>query len=98
MSNRPDLLQSLDRLEIPESLSPADIRRAARDAKVLYERLTEHPKEMHELLSAVLKGDKKSAQGGIRQLRLTEADFEAEEGGLLWLVVLIVLLYATDAY
>lgn len=98
MPNRPDLVEALNRLDVPEQLSQEDLRHAARDAQILHAKLAQHPKEMHDLLSAALRGDKAQATAKVEELGLRESDFVEQDGGFLWLVVVIVLLYATDAY
>ena len=98
MLHRPDLVEALKKLDFPAAISEQDLAHAAKDALVLRERLISHSDEMQELLSAVLLGDTPKARDYVVKLRLREEDFLREEGGFLWLVVVVVLLYATAAY
>lgn len=83
------------RFDFPETL---DLERAARDAEILAGKLRDEPDRLREVLQAVKGGDKRSAVRGLKELGMSEEDFEREGGGLFWLVVIVVLLYATDAY
>ena len=83
------------RFEIGDHL---DLERAARDAEILAAKLRENPEGITEVFHAVRRGDKKAAAAKLQELGMSEDDFKEQGGGLFWLVVLVVVLYATDAY
>ena len=88
----------IGRIDIPTSFGPEDLQRAQRDCEILAEKLRDQPGEMASLLEAITHNKFDEAHRMIGQLRLTEQEFSSQGGGLYWLVVVGVLLYATDAY
>jgi hypothetical protein len=89
------------KLRLPETFAPSDIKRIARDCEVLKQKLDNDPGAMRELLTLVVGGRFAEARSVAEKLKLTEEDFAADGGGLIWLAVAAaaaVLLWATDAY
>jgi hypothetical protein len=98
MSTRTDLVNQLQNLNFPEAIDQQQLSLAAKDAALLASKLNGQPEGMQELLGAALAGNMSRARDLITTLGLTEQDFQAAEGGFLWLVVIVVVLYATSAY
>ena len=67
--------------------TPSDLAFAERDAKVLLKALEKYPTELAKLIK-LLQTDPDAAIALVRTLRLTEADFQRQGGGLWQLVVL----------
>jgi hypothetical protein len=88
----------LRRQGIPKQFTPQDLRRAQRDCEILATKLRDNPEDMTALLDAVLQDRGQDAVRMIKELGLGEEEITAQGGGLFWLVVIAVLLYATDAY
>jgi hypothetical protein len=86
------------RLEIPAEVTQLDIQRAQRDCEILGAMLRNNSKEALELISAIQRGKLDDAKRVARKIGLTEPEFSEQGGGLMWLVVIGVLLYATDAF
>lgn len=97
MANQ-QVLNKIHRLRIPDSIGPAQLAIAARDAEIISDRLTSRPDAMQAIIDAVLNGDQKQASRLLADLKLTEEDVRSEGGGMFWLIVIVVVLYATDAY
>ena len=93
------LLSHTGRLEFPSDFPLDGIRRAQVDAEILINRLRENPEGVRALLNAFMTGQNSEAQRLIRELNLTESDFQEQGGGIFWLVVIAgVLCCASSAY
>jgi len=86
------------RLEIPAQFHLDDIKRAQRDCEILGEKLKNNPKEAAELFQYIVDNKLDAARQLSRKLGINEQEFLEKGGGLIWLVVIVVLLYATDAW
>lgn len=89
------------KLQAPATFAPSDIKRIARDCEVLKQRLDKDPGAMCEFLTLVVEGRFAEAHPLAKKLKLTEEDFAAQDGGLLWLAVAAaaaVLLWSKKAY
>ncbi len=84
-------------LKLPEDFKVEDIHRAQRDCEMLAEVLRDNPEEVSALLRAVVSNKVDLSKKKLSKMGLTEKDFAKEGGGSMWLVVIAVLLYATDA-
>jgi hypothetical protein len=96
-----DLATSTDyvrRLAVPTKFTKQDIERARKDCEILAGKLQGHSDDMVTLLNAISEGRVEDAKQKARELGLEEHEFVAQGGGLMWLVVIAVLLYATNAY
>jgi hypothetical protein len=60
--------------------------------------LSKNPNKVLELLNVILENKNPEARKLIQKLGLTEEKFASMGGGLVWLIVLAVLLYSTNAY
>ncbi len=85
-------------LKLPRSFNPEDIRRAQRDCEILSEILQDKAEDVRSLLDDLLEGKNADAKKRAKELGLSEDNFVDKDGGLLWLLVIVVLLYATNAY
>ena len=85
-------------LKLPQDFAIGDIQKAQRDCEILGKILQSNSKDVHVILSYLLQNDIESAKKVCRQIGITEGDFVNQGGGLMWLVVIVVLLYAADAY
>jgi hypothetical protein len=85
-------------LKLPTSIKAEDLQRAQKDCEILAGKIRSHPEEMSALLAAALRNDVAQAKELARKLGMTEEAFANEGGGFLWIVVIVVLLIATDAY
>ncbi|MDP9372191.1 MAG: hypothetical protein M3Q65_06995 [Chloroflexota bacterium] len=92
------LLDNIGRLELPQQFSPEDLQRAQRDGEILAGKRRDSPTEMAALLTTIVQRKGHGTRQAVEQLGLTEEQVSAQGGGLMWLVVVAVLLYATDAY
>jgi hypothetical protein len=92
------ILSQLEKLDIPQHFTREDVAVAAKDAELLHRRIISNPDDFTELLNSITGGDSKKCQGLVRSLRLTEQDFKDDGGGIVWLVVVAVLLYSTEAH
>jgi hypothetical protein len=93
------LLSHTGRLEFPSDFPLDGIRRAQVDAEILANRLRENPEAVRALLNAFMTGQNADAQRLIRELNLTESDFQEQGGGFFWIVVIAgVLCCASSAY
>jgi hypothetical protein len=92
-------LSHAGRLELPSDFPLDGIRRAQVDAEILVNRLRENPEAVRALLNAFMAGQNADAQRLIRELNLTESDFQEQGGGIFWIVVIAgVLCGASSAY
>lgn len=85
-------------MEIPKEFHPGDIKRAQRDCEILGETLKNNPKEAAELFQCIVDNKLDDARRLSIKLGIHEQEFLEKGGGLMWLVVIVVLLYATDAW
>jgi hypothetical protein len=93
------LLSHSGRFEIPSDFPVEGIRRAQVDAEIIAAKLRDNVDEMRELLQAYLMGDNRTVQRLIRELGLSESDFQEQGGGIFWVVVIVgVLCCAGEAY
>jgi hypothetical protein len=86
------------RLKLPKSFDVEDLRKAHRDCEILGEKLRSDPKEIAAVMNELRQNKIVDAKQRIKRLGLTERDFANQDGGLAWLLIVAVLLYATDAY
>lgn len=87
------------RLEFPSDFPIDGIRRAQVDAEILGEKLRDSPEEVRALLQSFVAGRSSEAERLIKELGLTEADFQSRGGGIFWVVVIVgVLCCAGEAY
>lgn len=86
------------RLEIPAQFHLDDIKRVQKDCEILAEKLKRNPEEAAELFQLIVDNKHNEARKLSRKLGIDEQEFLEKEGGLIWLVVVVILLYATDAY
>lgn len=82
----------LARLAGPNSVTDQDITKIRRDCEIVAERLQANPEKIKTLIKSCMDGDLLTGNDVIRELKLTEEDFEREGGGFAWLVALLVLL------
>jgi hypothetical protein len=94
----PLLANHIAQLQVPQQFSPEDLQRAQRDCEILAQKLRDRPDEMTALLEGIVKNKGQGMRHELENLGLTEDQARAEGGGFLWLIVLVVLLYSTDAY
>ena len=85
-------------MDIPKKFHPGDIKRAQRDCEILAETLKNNPKEAAELFQCIVDNKLDEARQLSIKLGIDEQKFIENGGGLMWLVVIVVLLYATDAW
>jgi hypothetical protein len=85
-------------LRLPEHFTPEHIKRAQKDCEILGEKLRTHPAEVTAILDSILANKFDHARRMAHEIGISEESFVEQGGGLLWLVVVAVLLYATDAY
>ena len=87
------------RLDIPIDFPLEGLQRARVDLEVIGQRLRDNPDEIRMLLHAFVTGENGKVQRLIRELELTEADFQEQGGGIFWAVVIVgVLCCASEAY
>lgn len=86
------------RLEIPTQFHSDDIKRAQRDCEILAEKLKNNPKEAAKLFQCIVDNKLDDARQLSKKLGIDEQEFLEKGGGLMWLVVIVVVLYATDAW
>ena len=86
------------RMQIPSSIQLNDIKTAQRDCELLGEKLKNNPKEAAALFQCILDNKLDEARSRSQQLGIDEKKFTENGGGFLWLVVIVILLYATDAF
>ena len=79
-------------IELPKLHTKTDLARIQRDCEILGEILKSQPDKVVELLQAARSNDREKAQRLARELKLTEADFLAQEGGFVGLVIVIILI------
>jgi hypothetical protein len=93
--------ERLLRLYMPTEMSDEAVSRLTRDCEILLATVKKSPEDMRKLLEAVAGGRFGTADRLARSLRLSEAEFVREGGGLIWLVVIgvaaAILLYSGDA-
>lgn len=85
-------------LALPDKFELENVQRAQRDCEILGRILHSHPEDMSQLLELILKNDVAEAKQVASKLGLTEEDFTKQGGGFLWIVVIVVVLIATNAY
>ena len=85
-------------LKLPEGLKAEDVQRVQRDCEILAGILRDNSEEASALLQNIIENKMERAKEISSKLGLTEEEFAKQGGGLMWLVVVVVLLYATDAY
>lgn len=90
-----DLARQMD---IPKQFHLDDIKRAQRDCEILAEKLKNNPKEAMELFQSIVDNKIDDARRLSGKIGIDEQKFIDQGGGLMWLVVVVVLLYATDAW
>lgn len=94
-----DILSDVERhIDLPRQFGPAELERCRNDCELLSGKLGADPALSLELLEALRSHDLAHARRVAHQLGIVEEHFQAEGGGLIWLVVVVVLLYATDAF
>lgn len=91
------------RFPLASSISSNDLKTAERDCELLLQKLRQYPKEMVTIFDCMAKSDLKQAVKIARQIGITEAEFKADGGGLLPILVgaavgLAILLWASDAW
>lgn len=96
--NQEYIFEKISQLRLPQEVSAADLIVAARDAEIIGDRIRSQPEKMQHLANAILKGEREVFDSLLTEVRLTESDVVKDGGGLIWLVVVVVLLYSTDAY
>ena len=85
-------------IKLPLKFEAEDVQRARKDCEILAKKLQADPERIVTLLAAAQGNDVTKAQQIAQEIGLTEEEFAKSGGGLMWLVVIAVLLYATDAY
>lgn len=85
-------------IKLPESFKPDHIRRAQKDCEILAQIIEEKPDEVRSLVNDLLQDKTHDAKQRAKELGLSEDEFVRKGGGIYILIILIVLLYATDAY
>jgi hypothetical protein len=86
------------KIDLPHSFEPEDVSRAQKDCEILGEILRDRPEEVRALSNDLLQGNTRDAKQRARELGLSEDEFTSKGGGIYALIILVVLLYATDAY
>lgn len=86
------------RLEIPTRFHVDDIKRVQKDCEILAEKLKSNPKEAAELFQCIVDNKHNEARTLSRKLGIEEQEFLEKDGGLMWLLVIAILLYSTNAY
>jgi hypothetical protein len=87
------------RLQIPRDFTPEHLRLAEVDLEIIAKKLRENAEEVRMLLQAFVDGRNSDVERQIKELGLTEADFQAQGGGIFVLVVVVgVLCCAGAAY
>jgi hypothetical protein len=86
------------RLAVERPLNADDLKRVQRDCEILAIKLRDKPEEIATILQEIFANDLDRARQVAQRIGLTEQEFTKEGGGLMWLVVVVILLYATDAY
>jgi hypothetical protein len=98
----PDVMVEVDghsrKLDLPRHINREDISRAQRDCEILSEILEDKAHEVRSLLNDLLEGNTAGAKEKAKELGLSEDNFVGKGGGLAWLLVVVVVLYATDAW
>ncbi len=79
------------RLEMPQTFKGEGIRKTAKDFKMISKLLADHPDDMAELLDAAKQNRMEHALRIAKKVGLSEHKFVAQEGGLFWAVVGIIL-------
>jgi hypothetical protein len=90
--------ERIGNIEIPSHFAAEALQRAQRDCEILATLLKDQPREMVTLLEAITHHRFDEANQMIIDLGLSEGGLQAEGGGLYWLLIIAVCLYATDAY
>jgi len=94
-----EILSDVERhIDLPDRFGPAELERCRNDCELLSHKLGADPALAIRLLQALRHPDPAQARAIAQQLGIVEERFQAEGGGLMWLVVVVVLLYASDAY
>jgi hypothetical protein len=81
---------------LPNALSEKEIVTIRRDCEILLQRVTSSPQGIRDLFKFATTGDLAAAQHTLETMKLTEADFEKERGGFIWVLVIIIILLATQ--
>jgi hypothetical protein len=93
------ILSHSGRLQFSADFPAEGIRRAQVDAELLASKLRENAEEMQMLLQAYMSGQGSEVQRLIGELGLSESEFQAQGGGIFWIVVIAgVLCCASEAY
>jgi hypothetical protein len=85
-------------LDVPQRFKREHIQRAQKDCEILGEILRDKPDEAQSLLDDVLAGKIADAKKRAKELGLSEDNFISKGGGIFWIIVIVVVLYATEAY
>ena len=79
-------------IELPKTHTKSDVARAQKDCEILGAILKSQPERVVELLQAARSNEREKAQKLARELGLAEEAFQAQEGGLVGLVIVILLI------
>ena len=82
----------LNRVRMPEHFTAEDVARIATDYELLAKMMRERPSEMGDLLDAHCRRDHEESRRLASDLNLSEENFVAQGGGIIWGVVAAVVI------
>ncbi len=85
-------------LALPETIKDSDLQIAKKDCELLAEAIEQNPKLWQALNEAIAASDFEAATRLVIGAGLSEQDIKAKGGGFIWIIVIVILLYATKVY